>query len=181
MDALMDRAVAALRTINDRIAVLAGLGLLATAAVILADIVARRLGASFGGTDEIAGYVMAVTTSWSMAYALTRLAHVRIDLLRNRLPARGRTLLDVIALWVLAATALTVAVRAWPVLERSLQLGSTANTPLETPLWIPQSLWFAGWAWFALSASVLALALLWHALRGAHDRAEAAGGVGGEL
>ena len=181
MDELMDRAVGALRAINDRIAVVAGLGFLATAGVILADIVARRLGRSFGGTDEISGYVMAVATSWAMAYALTRLAHVRIDLVRAKLPLKGRALMDCLALWVLAGTSLFIAVRTWPVLERSLRLGSTANTPLETPLWIPQSLWFAGWVWFAVSASILALATAWYALRGPLYKAEETAGVGADL
>ncbi len=42
-------------------------------------------------------------------------------------------------------------------LQKTLERGSRANTPLETPLWIPQGIWFAGWAWFALSATALSL------------------------
>ncbi|MFK7793212.1 MAG: TRAP transporter small permease subunit [Devosiaceae bacterium] len=181
MDQLIDRAVMSLRRINDFVAVAAGLALLLTAAYILADVILRRFDASFGGTDEISGYVMAGVTSWAMGYALTKLAHVRIDLLRVKLPPLGRALMDCLALWTLAATALFVALQGWPVLARSIRLGSTANTPLETPLWIPQAIWWSGWAWFALSASVLALALLWQTVRRDYKLAETTGGVGGEL
>jgi TRAP-type C4-dicarboxylate transport system permease small subunit len=181
MDHLIDRAVWSLRRINEWIAFAAGLALLLTAGYILADIILRRFDASFGGTDEISGYVMAGVTSWAMAFALTKLAHVRIDLVRVKLRPLGRALMDCLALWTLAATALYIAVRGWPVLERSIRLESTANTPLETPLWIPQAIWWSGWAWFALSASILALALLWNTARGRLKQAEATGGVGSEL
>lgn len=181
MDQLIDRAVMSLRHINDRLAVVAGLALLLTAGYILADIILRRFDASFGGTDEISGYVMAGVTSWAMAFALTKLAHVRIDLLRVKLPPFGRAIMDCLALWTLAATALYVAFRGWHVLERSIRLGSTANTPLETPLWIPQAIWWGGWAWLALTASILALALLWQTIRRDYKAAERTGGVGAEL
>ena len=181
MDQLIDRAVMSLRHINDRLAVVAGLALLLTAGYILADIILRRFDASFGGTDEISGYVMAGVTSWAMAFALTKLAHVRIDLLRIKLPPFGRALMDCLALWTLAATALYVAYRGWFVLERSIRLGSTANTPLETPLWIPQLIWWSGWAWFAFIACMLALALLWQTVRRDERAAERTGGIVAEL
>jgi hypothetical protein len=40
-------------------------------------------------------------------------------------------------------------------LEKTLSTGARANTPLETPLWIPQTLWWLGWVWFAMSATIL--------------------------
>lgn len=182
MDELIDRAVGSLRWINEGVALVAGFALLGTVALILLDIALRRLGvASLGGTDEISGYVMAITTGWAMSYALTKLAHVRIDLLRNKLPTPGKAFVDIVSLWTLAATAIFIAIKTWPVLARSIRLDSAANTPLATPLWIPQSLWFAGWFWFALSASVLALALAWYVARGTADKAEKIGGVGTQL
>ena len=182
MDQLIDRAVGFLRRANEGIALVAGLMLLGTVALILLDITLRRLGTeTLGGTDEMSGYVMAITTAWAMSYALTKLAHVRIDLLRNKLPSPGKALLDIVALWTLAGTAIFIALQTWPVLARSIRLESTANTPLATPLWIPQTLWFGGWFWFALSASVLALALVWFTLRRELEKAEAVGGAGSEL
>lgn len=156
----MTPLVTFIRRINDRIAIAVGLMLLACVAFTLIEIVARRLGGSLGGVDEISGYVMAVTTSWGISYALTEQAHVRIDLLRQKLVPLGRAVFDAIALLSLASTAIVVAWRGWGVLEKTLDTGARANTPLETPLWIPQSLWWAGWVWFAASASLLVLAVL---------------------
>lgn len=181
MDQLIDRAVGALRRINDGIAIAAGLILLLTVGYILTDIVGRRFGTGLGGTEEYAGYVMAITTSWAMAYALTRLAHVRIDLVRAKLRPMGQVAMDVLALWALAATAIFIGIKAWPVFARSWRLDSAANTPLETPLWIPQILWWSGWAWFALTASIFALAIAWYAARKQIEKAEAVGGAGTEV
>lgn len=54
----------------------------------------------------------------------------------------------------------TIALHAWPVLAKSLSNGSTANTPLATPLWIPQLLWLSGYIWFAITTSVLGLRVM---------------------
>ena len=47
----------------------------------------------------------------------------------------------------------------WRTLDDSLTFGSVSSSPLQVPLWIPQSLWMAGLIVFALAA-------LWTALRG---------------
>ncbi len=161
-----------LRTINRGIALVVGLGLLACVGYVLLEITLRRLGMSLGGTTEITGYVMAVTTAWSMGFALMELAHIRIEGLRTRFAPWGRVFLDLLAMVVMAATVVTIAFRAWPVLARSIANNSRANTVLETPLWIPQSLWFAGWLWFALmccAVTLLALALVFQGRLGAAE------------
>lgn len=160
----MMRIINLIGRINNGVALVAGLALLGCVVLILVEIVVRRLGFPLGGTDEISGYVMAITTSWGVAYALTERAHVRIDLLRAKLVPAGRALLDCVAVLALAATALMVAWRGWSVLSKTLSTGAKANTALETPLWIPQLLWWSGWLWFAVSAVLIAAAalmLLW--------------------
>ena len=142
---------------NEGVALAVGAALLAAAGWILADVLSRRLGAPLGHGEEIGGYVMAGATSWGFAYALTALAHVRIDLARARLPGPGRAAADVLAMWALAGVAAFVATKGWDVLATTLDRGARANTPLETPLWIPQLLWWSGWVWFATCATLLAL------------------------
>ncbi|WP_198962636.1 TRAP transporter small permease subunit [Mangrovitalea sediminis] len=149
--------IAGLRRINRFIALLVGLALIACVALILIDISLRQLGISFGGSDEISGYVMAGIASWGVSYTLTELAHVRIDLIRVRLRPLGKAILDLIAIVALAGTAIVIAFEAWPVLQKTIAHHALANTSLATPLWIPQSIWFAGWVWFALSSSLLVL------------------------
>ncbi|MEG9883862.1 MAG: TRAP transporter small permease [Hyphomicrobiales bacterium] len=162
----LDFAVA-IRRLNRGIALVAGVVLAACVLVIIADIVLRKFGVSLGGSDEISGYVMAVTTAWGMSFALSEFAHIRIDAIQSRLPATGRTIFDCLSGIALAATAVTIAFQCWPVLAKTIHAGSRANTPLSTPLWIPQSIWFSGWVWFAVSSCLLAMAnLLWLARRG---------------
>lgn len=158
---------AALKRLNRGVGVAVGVVLAATVAMILIEIVARRVAFGIlGGTDEIAGYVMAGVVSWSAAFALIERAHLRIDLGHRRLPAAARTALDLLSLAVLLAVSLLVVSYGWSVVARSWNSGSLANTPLETPLWIPQAVWWAGWVWFALASAGLLLLTAWAAARG---------------
>ncbi|MGX0875391.1 TRAP-type C4-dicarboxylate transport system permease small subunit [Roseovarius sp. MBR-154] len=170
----------ALRRINRGVAIAVGLFLLACAAFVLSDILLRQVEASFGGTDEISGYVMAIATSWGMGYALMELGHVRIDLIRSRGGAVTRALFDLFALATLAGTVTLVAWWSWPVVERSLNNASRANTPLETPLALVQIPWFAGWVWFALVSWLTLTAAALLVLRRDYDRADQAIGALGE-
>jgi TRAP-type C4-dicarboxylate transport system permease small subunit len=163
-----------LRWFNRGIALVVGLGLLTCVAFVLLEITLRRLGSSLGGTTEISGYVMAVATAWGMGFALMELAHVRIEIFRSRLAPWGRVMLDLVAMIAMAGTVCLIAFRAWPVLARSIANDSRANTVLETPLWIPQSLWFAGWAWFALMTVAVTMITLVMILQGRLGQVEAA-------
>lgn len=182
----MNRAPAAaallrgLRTVNRGVAIVVGLVLLGCAALVLCDVLLRQVGDSFGGTDEISGYVMAIATSWGMGYALMELGHVRIDLVRSRGRAITRSLFDLFALATLAGTVTVIAWFAWPVVERSLANASRANTPLETPLALVQVPWFAGWVWFAAVAWLTLLAAAMLVLRGDHAAVDRAIGAPAE-
>lgn len=152
---IFERILTMLRRINSGIALAVGAILALTVAFIIVDITMRQIGRSLGGSDEISGYVMAIVASWGLSYTLLELAHVRIDLLRMRLQPAGRFLFDLLSMASVAAIACVIAYHAWPVLATSLEQGSRANTPLATPLWIPQVLWFSGWIWFAATSCVM--------------------------
>ena len=166
-----------LRKLNRGLAVLIGIGLLLCVAFVLSDIVLRQIGASFGGTDEISGYVMAIAAAWGMAFTLLELGHVRIDLLRSRVATRGRVLFDLFSMLVLTLTITQIAISCWPVVAKSIANGSRANTVLETPLWLVQIPWFAGWAWFAAMAWITLMAALVLFLQGRFDDTERAIGA----
>ena len=171
------RLADALGRANRVVAIALGALLALTVLFVIADVTLRALGSSLGGSDEISGYVMAIVTSWGLGFALGELAHVRIDLVRRRVARPARAALDLLALGATAAVGAVIAWRAWAVLAKSLERGSTANTPLETPLWIPQSLWWAGLAWFAVVTCVcLALAATLLA-RGEHAAMERVAGT----
>ena len=171
---MAETILSTLRRLNRWVAIAIGIGLLACAGFVLLDIVLRQVGASFGGTDEISGYVMAFVTSWGMGFALLELNHVRIDILRARAGARLRAAFDLFSMLILSGTVTLIAIRAWPVVERSLNNSSRANTPLETPLALVQVPWFAGWVWFAAVSWATFAAALMLVARGEFQKSEAA-------
>ena len=177
---MSDRIVSALRRGNRAIGLVCGLVLLATGGLILIEILLRQTPfGALGGSDEYAGYAMAAIATWGFSYALVERAHIRIDLLQRQLLPAGRVAFDLISLLLLAATTWVVTFHSWTVLAKTLERGSRANTPLETPLWIPQTLWFGGWVWFALTATLLLLVVVALLLRRRFQEAEAL--VGGDL
>mgnify|MGYP000664834126 CR=1 FL=1 len=176
----MKRLHSLLKSMNEYLAIAAGILLLVSVVITLFDIIARYFDLSLGGTDELSGYAMAISTSWGISYALTNMAHVRIDLLRAQFVSRGQALFDAIAILALAGVAVVIAYRAWPVLTKTIKNGSTANTTLETPLWIPQSLWFAGWLWFAISAVIIAVSVIVYVLLRKFDEVNEIAGLRSE-
>ena len=145
-----------LRTANRWIALLCGIVLLGAVALIMTEVLGRQFPAMrVGGADELSGYVMAAIATWGFSYALVERAHVRVDLIHNRLPVMGRAVLDIIALASVLLVAVLVAWHAYDVLAKSLARGSRSNTPLGVPLWMPQIVWFGGWAWMVVTTSLL--------------------------
>jgi TRAP-type C4-dicarboxylate transport system permease small subunit len=133
-------------------------GLIVTLAafVISVDVVLRKVFAlTLGGASEISGYVLAVSTSWSLAIALLDRVHVRIDTLYAALPVRICALLDIVGLVVFMVFAGFVTWQGWILFAQSAELGSRALTPLETPLAIPQFLWLLGFAFFFVVMALL--------------------------
>lgn len=169
-DRLADKAMRiahGLRTVNRWIALLCGIVLMGAVALIMAEVLGRQFPAMrIGGADELSGYVMAAIATWGFSYALVERAHVRIDLIHNRLPVMGRAALDIVALASVLLVAVLVAWHAYDVLAKSLARGSRSNTPLGVPLWMPQIVWFGGWAWMVITSGLLlALTVMLTALR----------------
>lgn len=149
-------AADAIKTLNRWIALVCGLVLMVAVVLILSEVLGRRIALfRIGGADEISGYVMAGIATWGFSYALVERAHVRIDLVQAKLPAPGRALFDIIALASVLFVAILVSYYAWDVLSKSLARGSRSNTPMSIQLWIPQIVWFAGWAWLTITSGVM--------------------------
>ncbi|MDC0610821.1 TRAP transporter small permease [Vibrio sp.] len=153
----MNLIITMLKRINDWVAIIAGIALLAGVGLICAEILMRAMGVHFTGSDEISGYLMASISSWGISYALLNRAHVRIDILRDKTSKSFRCVFDLIAIASVSFVAIYVATKVVSVIDKSLRSGALANTALETPLIIPQSIWFAGWIWFAISSTLLFL------------------------
>lgn len=126
--------------------------LLATSILITIEVLLRKLfSISMGGADEISGYAMAVSCSWAFAFALFKKAHIRIDILYVKFPKNLRYLLDIASLTLFGVYMSLLSYYAFHVFLTSFSRNSTANTPLHTPLWIPQLIWASGLIMFTLT------------------------------
>lgn len=126
-----------------------GILLFASVLLISTDVVLRKFFLiSFGGTNELAGYTLGICISWSLAYVLFEKMHIRIDIIYTKVSEKFQRLCDVIAMiFTLAFIGLLTYFSA-SVFYTSFIKDSHANTPLGTPLWIPQLLWFSGYLFF---------------------------------
>jgi TRAP-type C4-dicarboxylate transport system permease small subunit len=122
------------------------------------EIIVRRLfGISVQGINEIGAYLLAIGSSWGFSISLIQRAHSRVDFLFQYFPKPLQAALNAIAAVSLAGLAIFAAWEGWWVLSETLQWQARANTPLQTPLWIPQGLWLLGLIVFAAVAGSLAV------------------------
>lgn len=122
------------------------------------EIIVRRLfGASIQGINELGAYLLAIASTWGFSAALLQRAHARVDFLFQYFPRPVQTLLNLFAAISLAALAIFSAWQGWSVLSDTLRWQAHAATPLQTPLWIPQSLWLGGLVVFAGLATACAV------------------------
>jgi TRAP-type C4-dicarboxylate transport system permease small subunit len=149
-------------SLKDRIetvlATIFGTIFLGLAVVVTVETVARKLfNVSLQGADELGGYALAVGSTIAFSLALMGRAHIRVDVFHDRFPPRVQAVLNWISIVSLALFGLFIAWVAFKVIGDTMQYRSTAQTPWATPLIIPQSVWYAGLAIFALVATGYAL------------------------
>lgn len=161
------RASHAMTTLTDVAALACGWWLIALSIATCVEMLGRKLlGFSLQGIDEIGAYTYAIVGSIGFAHALISRSHTRVDFLLSRFPVKTRALLNLLAMLSLAALSFLCLWRGYHVLAESIELGSTAATPLATPMWIPQSIWLLGYVMFALVAIWAAVDALSLFLRG---------------
>lgn len=143
-----------------------GWWLLALSAATCVEMAGRKLFAfSLQGVDEVGGYTYAIVGAIGFSYTLLTRGHTRVDYLVGRLPERVRAGLNLLATVTLAALAIFAAYRAGFVVAESVSLGATSQSPLATPLWIPQGMWLAAFVVFGLAATAGAIDVVRLALR----------------
>ena len=138
-----------------------GVLLLFMAVYICVDVISRKVfSVSIRGDVELSEYVLAVTSGWAFSYALFKKAHVRIDVVYNKLSVKQRAFFDVVSLGALVIFMLPTVYYSYHVFRTSVIRGSVANTPLHTPLWIPQGGWFVGLAFFLVLVVTMLIAVI---------------------
>ncbi|KPP99998.1 TRAP transporter small permease subunit [Marinobacter sp. HL-58] len=144
-----------------------GVMILLTVVLVTTEVASRVImGRSAVHATELTGYITAISASWSFAYTLMCKAHIRIDALYLNFPTKVRGVLDLIALLAMAMFCILVVDAVFSVVSDSYSGGSTANTPLGTPLWMPQALWMLGLVWFGFAVCVMTLRALFGLLSG---------------
>ena len=152
---VLDRVGRLLRSASRSLTIAAGWVLLALSATIAVEVVARKLfRMSLQGVDEYGGYVLAIAATIGFSYALYEKAHIRIDIVVRRLPAPLRAVADAVALAALAFFVWMLLSQAVAVALQSYSFQAQAVSPLRTPLAIPQGIWAAALAFFAVAVLV---------------------------
>ena len=137
-------------------AIIGGAMLLIASLVICVDITLRNtISKTLGGADELSGYALAISSAWGFSAALLSRSHIRIDTLYVRVRTRVRAALDLLSLVTFASFIALITWHAWGVVRQSWDSGSRSLSELETPVIIPQALWFAGLVFFVLVALLL--------------------------
>jgi len=152
-------------------AIAGGALLLVAAITICVDITLRFAFAwTVGGADELSGYALAIASAWGFSTALLSRSHIRIDTVYVRVKSRIRAALDLISLASLAFFVALVAWHAWGVLRQSYVSGSRSLSAIETPLVVPQALWFLGLVFFVTIALLLLARALFALMTGDLDK-----------
>ncbi len=134
----------------------AGWGFIFCSMFVTFDVLARNFaGFSSQATTEITSYLLAFGIAWGLAHALAMRAHIRIDVLVNRLPLGSRQFLHAFALLLMTGFALFIAWCAWHLVDESILFNAKDTSALSIPLVIPQGVWFVGIAMLAVMSLCL--------------------------
>ena len=164
---MLDKLLAANFKLSSVMVWFGGIGLLGAAFMVTIDVILRDLFlVTLGGADEISGYIFAISTAFAFPYAVLHRANVRIDALYIPLPARIRSVLDLVALFGMAVFFFPLTWRIWLMLQDSYQFWTKSITPLQTPIAVPQTLWFGGMLVFCATLLLVFVAALIRLLRG---------------
>ena len=134
-----------------------GGALVLLAAVLIGiDVLMRKFfDRSIGGADELAGYSLAIGTTWGLGAALLDRAHIRIDSLYVLFPQKLRLVLDTLAIILFVGFFALTLWHGLGVVSQSWTSASRSQSALETPTVIPQILWIACLAAFVVVSVVL--------------------------
>ncbi|WP_322996477.1 TRAP transporter small permease [Castellaniella sp.] len=145
-----------------------------TALLISCDIVIRALmHHAIDGTDELARFALAISTTWALAGALLDRAHIRVDTAYNFFPGRMRLALDLLALVSFLVVFALIFQYGLEMVLQSWTSETRSTSALQLPMVIPQAIWLCGIALFLVVDVVLFIAALHLILKGKSSQASA--------
>ncbi|MHA1525214.1 MAG: TRAP transporter small permease [Alphaproteobacteria bacterium] len=132
--------------------VVAACTLLIMLGLIVAQMVARWTGIVLPGSTNYAGYAMAATSFFAMAYALNKGAHIRVSLFLTHL-GKWRRFGELWCFGIASALAWYFVYFAYRAAYWSYKLNDVSQGQDATPLWIPQLPMAMGMTIFAIALS----------------------------
>jgi TRAP-type C4-dicarboxylate transport system permease small subunit len=142
--------------------ILFGCGALISLDVITRAIFRRGMVESF----ELSGYALAAAVGLGAAFTVTSKSNIRVDIALDLTPRPVRRAFDLLAAVALAVAAAALAWFCWGTLAQSWSMDAKSVSMLQTPMVLPQGIWWAGLAWFALVAVLWPLVAVIRLLRG---------------
>jgi TRAP-type C4-dicarboxylate transport system permease small subunit len=106
---------------------------------------------------EISGYALAACIGLGMAFTVTSKANIRVDILLDVLPDSVRVICDIIASLALTVVAVALAWLTFGTLQQTWALNAKSVSALQTPMILPQGIWWVGLFWFACMAVLIPL------------------------
>lgn len=174
----MDKLLTGMHKFSRLSVSLFGAGYLLVAIFTTADVLMRKFfSAPLTGVVELSGYVFAISTVWGLSYCLFERTHVRIDAAYRFLSPTLRAWLDIVALAGLLIFVAMLTWRAYGTLLETIEYQSRSITSLQTPIWIPQSIWVAGFVFFLVSNVLILVYALYLVLTGQLSRVNAIAGI----
>jgi TRAP-type C4-dicarboxylate transport system permease small subunit len=142
--------------------ILFGCGALISADVITRFVFKRGMVESF----EISGYMLAACIGLGLAFTVTSKSNIRVDILLDAFPYRLRAACDLLAAFALAVIAVALVWFTWKTLAQSWTMNARSTSVMQTPMVLPQGVWWIGLLWFAFMAVLLPLQSMLRLLAG---------------
>ena len=104
---------------------------------------------------EISGYALAACIGLGMAFTVTSKSNIRVDILLDALPDPVRVACDIVASISLAIIAAALAWYAFGTVQQSWSMNARSVSSMQTPMILPQGIWWFGLFWFACMAVLI--------------------------
>ena len=142
-----------LTVLYDGAGYVAALFMVGCLAMVMASVMGRLLNFHLRGADAYAGYCMAAAGFLALAHTLKRGEHIRVTLFIERLGAKGKHVMELIAHVISLFFAGVFAFFSARLVYQSYTFNDISQGNDATPLWIPQ-------IGMAVGAVVLFIAIL---------------------
>jgi TRAP-type C4-dicarboxylate transport system permease small subunit len=137
---LVETVVPGSTLVEDTCEAICALFLIVSIVLIAAEAIARNMFVtSFQITDEVCGYLLVALTFMSMSVAEAHGAFHRVELVQARLSFAARLISQMVFDFVSLVASALVTWQLYRLASNSWRAGDVAPTPLQTPLWLPQS------------------------------------------